>query len=107
MEQTSNEYSYRISLATQIGIRTGNLLLSVIGNRIDGTLDILGQHQHCTGVLGNDGSCTLTGQLKTLCSVYEYTATGHFDENNVLLNLNYEHGILRLAGQHAARSDGL
>ncbi len=107
MEQTSKEYSYRISLATQIGTRTGNLLLSVIGNKIDGILDIFGHCQHCTGELGDDGSCTLSGQLKTLRSVYDYTATGRFDENNVLLNLNYEHGILLLAGQHTARSDGL
>lgn len=107
MEHNDKKYSYRVSLATQMGTRTGNLLLSVIGNKIDGILDILGQRQHCTGELGDDGNCTLSGQLKTLCSVYDYTATGHFDENNILLNLKYKHGILRLVGQHIAKTDVL
>lgn len=107
MERKDNKYSYRISLATQIGTRTGSLLLSVIGNKIDGILDILGERQHCTGELEADGNCTFSGQLKTLRSVYDYTATGHFDENNILLNLKYKHGILHLVGQHIAKSEVL
>lgn len=98
-------YQYAVSLATQMGIKYGELLLSVIGNRINGMLDILGERQGCTGERNSDGSCTLFGQLKTKRSVFDYTARGHFDKESILLDLKYKHGVFRLTGRKMVKND--
>lgn len=106
MEQNEVEiYQYAISLATQMGIKYGELLLSVIGNRVNGMMDILGERQSCTGERNSDGSCTLFGQLKTKRSVFDYTARGHFDKESILLDLKYKHGVFRLTGRKTEKSD--
>lgn len=98
-EKQSGEYWYCICLATQIGTRHGTLLLSVRDSYIEGTMELLGQKQHCSGRAWEDGSCTLFGELRTLRSVFAYVATGRFDEKSILLDLKYDHGVFRLTGQ--------
>ena len=107
MEQNKDAeiYRYAISLATQMGIKQGELLLSVVGNRINGMMDILGERQGCIGERKPDGSCTLLGQLKTKRSVFDYTATGRFDQDSILLDLKYKYGVFRLTGRRMAKND--
>lgn len=101
MEQKkqNGEYWYCICLETQIGIKHGTLLLSVKDSYIEGMMELLGLKQHCSGRVWRDGSCTLFGELKTLRSVFAYTATGYFNEKNIRLDLKYDHGVFRLTGQ--------
>lgn len=99
-EKMSGKYWYCISLATQIGMKRGTLSLLVKGGYITGTMEILGQKQRCTGRVRRDGSCTLFGELKTLRSVFAYTATGYFNEKTILLDMKYDRGVFRLTGQN-------
>lgn len=97
--QKKEIYRYHIDLTTQMGIKHGTLYLLVIGNQICGVMQILGERQSIRGERHADGSCTLLGQLQTKCSVFEYTATGRFDRDRILLNLKYAQGTFRLTGQ--------
>ena len=97
MEQKKENYLYKISLATQIGKKSGKLFLSVIQNKIDGVLEILGQKQPFCGEKTASG-CVIKGQLKTLVSVFDYTAIGYFDIKSISLDLTYNHGVFRLTG---------
>lgn len=99
MDKEEKTYFYYISLATQLGKKSGRLFLSVFENRVEGIMEILGRRQSFLGKLNDDGSCTLFGQLKTLLSVFDYTASGYFDENGIELDLRYKHGSIRVAGQ--------
>ena len=97
MERKKENYLYKISLATQIGKKSGKLFLSVIENKIDGFLEVLGRKQPFCGEKTASG-CVIRGQLKTLVSVFDYTATGFFDDKSISLDLTYKHGVFRLTG---------
>lgn len=97
MEKNKEIYLFRILLETQIGKKSGVLSLSVCQNKIEGYLNILGRKQFVHGVLTNDG-CLLSGQLKTLISVFDYTAEGYFNDQFITLTLCYKHGLLHLTG---------
>lgn len=92
-------YLYQVDLATQMGTKHGTLYLSVIGNQIGGVMQILGERLSIRGERHTDGGCTIFGQLKTKCSIYDYIAVGWFDYDNILLDLKYEKGTFRLTGQ--------
>lgn len=97
MEREKEYYLYKVSVATQIGKKSGKLFLTVSDNKIDGFLDILGRKQPLSGEKTKDG-CWLKGQLRTLISVFDYTAAGYFDNQSVSLDIVYKHGCFRLVG---------
>lgn len=99
MEPKTENYQYQIALETPLGIKKGKLLLTVTGDRLDGTVEILGRQQSCAGERHPDGSCVFSGQLKTLRSVFDYTASGHFDESGVVFDLKYPYGVLHATGE--------
>ena len=91
------KYLYKISLATQIGKKSGKLFLSVEQDKIGGFLEVLGRKQPLCGEKTTSG-CILKGQLKTLVSVFDYTAKCYFDEKSVSADLTYKRGVFRLTG---------
>lgn len=105
MDKSNVTYMYHIDLATQMGIKHGELFLSVIDNKIDGIMNILGEQQSCSGERNSDGSCILFGKLKTKLSVFDYTAVGYFDKDSILLDLKYKQGIFRLTGRQITAND--
>lgn len=107
MEQYSESeiYRYVIRLATQMGVKSGELFLSVKEGEIEGAMRILGEKQSFTGERNFDGSCVLVGQLKTRSSVFDYIASGRFDRESILLDLKYKYGTFRLTGRRIINDD--
>ena len=88
MEPKTETYQYRIHLETPLGIKQGKFTLSATGEQLEGTVELLGHQQGRTGRLQPDGSCVFSGQFKTLRSVFDYTAIGHFDEAGITFDLS-------------------
>ncbi|MGM9665916.1 MAG: hypothetical protein ACI3XX_05205 [Eubacteriales bacterium] len=95
----AENYKYDISLITQLGKRHGTMLVKIINDNIEGILDILGKSHRCIGKIQKDGLCSIKGKLKTLLSVFEYSAKGFINEDKIELELKYKHGNMSLYGQ--------
>ncbi|MGN1192489.1 MAG: hypothetical protein ACI4S0_07425 [Dorea sp.] len=82
------EYRYDIMLETQLGDKSGELMFQIDGNSIEGVCTVLGFSVPCRGMIDQKGNCTLTGQIKTFMTTYDYIGAGYVDHDRVDLVLN-------------------
>ena len=67
---------YDVELSTPLGKRSGSLHLSVFGERFCGTLDLMKAENAIRGQTSNDGSCRVTGSIRTRMGTYCFEGEG-------------------------------
>lgn len=78
---------YQISLHTPLGTRKGTLTMSISGQHIDGILYILNEQSTFSGIVLPDGTCQISGNLKTLVSTIPFQGKGRKNEKNLRFDI--------------------
>lgn len=78
---------YDIRLSTPIGKRKGIMTVYKEHGRVYGTLNILGHSESFEGCLSSEGSCIITGTVKTLMRTINYIASGFINGSDLSLTV--------------------
>lgn len=82
------KYQYEILLSTLIGNKNGILSVAVMQDKLEGSLIIMKNENHFCGTIKPDGSCEISGSIKTLTGSVDYHGDGYIDQQIVTLVLN-------------------
>lgn len=89
---------YDVELSMPLGKRSGSLRLSVFGARFCGTLDLMKAENAIRGQTSNDGSCRVTGSIRTRMSTYRFEGEGRILPERIELLLRCRSIKLPLRG---------
>lgn len=78
---------YDVRLSTPVGKRKGIMTVHKEHGRVYGTLDILGHSESFEGCLSSEGSCIITGTVKTLMRTINYIASGFINDSELSLTV--------------------
>ena len=78
---------YKVTLFAPIGDKNGELAVRIVGEQVEGELIVMHNHNYFCGSIRNDGSCEISGNIKTLSENVEYTASGYIRPQAVTLVL--------------------
>lgn len=90
---------YDIVLAAPIGDKNGELTVSIINDHIEGELIIMHNRNYFCGSIDDEGSCEISGNIKTLNDNVEYSGSGYINGENVTLILNTGNRKLLVTGK--------
>jgi len=93
-----SDYLYFIDLTTELGVRSGTLLLHELDRKLSGKLSVLGFDNECTGELLDEEHCSLHGKIQTALSQLDYKAQGVLNQKKIMLEL--------FSGRHRFRLEG-
>lgn len=79
---------YEIVLSTPIGDKKGILTVNIVHDRIEGNLIVMKNENYYCGRIKPDGSCEISGRIRTLIGVVDYHGEGYIAEQTVTLVLN-------------------
>ena len=74
------KYQYEILLSTLIGNKNGILSVAVMQDKLEGSLIIMKNENHFCGTIKPDGSCEISGSIKTLTGSVDYHGDGYIDQ---------------------------
>ncbi len=78
---------FDVRLSTTVGKRKGMMTVHKRNGKLNGTLDILGHSESFDGFISDDGSCIITGTVKTLMRTINYIASGFINESELSLTV--------------------
>lgn len=78
---------YDVRLGTPVGKRKGIMTVHIDGGRVYGVLDILGHSESFDGSISREGSCIITGIVKTLMRTVNYIASGFIKDSELSLTV--------------------
>lgn len=78
---------YDVRLSTPVGKRKGIMTVHKENGRVHGTLDILGHNESFDGCVSKEGSCIITGTVKTLMRTINYIASGYINDSSLSLTV--------------------
>ncbi|MGN0632687.1 MAG: hypothetical protein ACI4JW_02350 [Oscillospiraceae bacterium] len=81
-------FEYEIVLSAPIGNKKGILSVNIARDKLEGDLIIMKNENHFCGSVKPDGSCVISGGIKTLIGAVDYHGEGYIDEQTVTLVLN-------------------
>lgn len=78
---------YDVRLMTPVGKRKGIMTVHKEHGRVYGVLDILGHSESFDGYISAEGSCVITGIVKTLMRTINYIASGFINDSELSLTV--------------------
>ena len=78
---------YDVRLLTPVGKRKGIMTVRKENDRVYGTLDIFSHSESFDGSLSSEGSCIITGTVKTLMRTINYIASGFINGSELSLTV--------------------
>ena len=92
-------YRYEIVLSAPIGDKKGFFTVDIIQDKIEGSLIIMSNKNYFCGTIKSNGSCEISGYIKTLTGIVDYHGSGYLDEENLTLVLNTGNRKLIVSGK--------
>lgn len=92
------ERKYDVILYALIGERSGELLLRTEGSSVRGELKILRRSTELTGIIREDGSLEVEGELVTLMRRIPYSAEGRMSGDDIQMTLHAGRSTYELTG---------
>ncbi len=92
------ERKYDVILYAPIGERSGELLLRTEGGSVRGELKILRRSIELTGIIREDGSLEVEGELVTLMRRIPYSAEGRMSGDDIQMTLHAGRSTYELTG---------
>lgn len=90
---------YNIVLSAPIGDKKGVLNAHIFQDRLEGELIIMKNENYFCGTIQKNGSCEISGHIKTLSGIVDYSGTGYLDSKTVTLVLNTRNRNLIVTGE--------
>lgn len=78
---------YKVTLFAPIGDKNGELAVRAAGEQVEGELMVMQNKNYFCGSIKSDGSCMVSGNIRTLNDNVEYTASGYITPQAVTLVL--------------------
>lgn len=101
MNENKQVLRYDVTLAAPIGDKKGELTVNIANDVIEGELLVMNSRNYFCGSIGVDGSCEISGNIKTLNADLEYSGSGYLNAETVTLILNTGNRKLLVTGKRS------
>jgi hypothetical protein len=81
-------FQYEIVLSTSIGDKKGIITINTVQDKLEGNLIIMKHKNYFCGTIKPNGSCEISGSIRTLIGTVDYHGEGYIDQQTVTLILN-------------------
>ncbi|MGN0607486.1 MAG: hypothetical protein ACI4JM_13290 [Oscillospiraceae bacterium] len=81
-------FQYKIVLSTSIGDKNGIMTADIVNDKLEGNLIVMKNENYFCGNIKPNGSCEISGCIKTLIGTVSYNGEGYIDEQSATLVLN-------------------
>lgn len=92
-------YNYALKMNVPLGLRSGSITITLMGNEISGRLNMLGKSNDFTNGYYNDGEIEFDGSIRSLLSTLQFHAEGTLDEQHINLKMISKIGAIEANGE--------